>query len=193
MIAHRQGFGDLLAEGLLRVGETLGLEAKELFANEVAGVGDGATYSAREYLMNGLLYGFEPRQPIAMLHEVSRLIGMWVMNLQYAGSTPVSGDVYRGAAAKFWGHDRAWDPKKDDTIAEFNFTDPVQTVFMNTDVLVPGEGDIVLSRKGRTQDLEVFKKMRDEFYQLRGWNLETGYPTAEKLCELGPSDLNSDL
>ncbi len=107
MIAHRQGFGDLLAEGLLRAGETLGLEAKELFANEVAGVGDGATYSAREYLMNGLLYAFEPRQPIAMLHEVSRIIGMWVMNLQYPGSTPVSGDVYRMAAAKFWGHDRA--------------------------------------------------------------------------------------
>ncbi|MDA3787003.1 MAG: hypothetical protein PF503_00670 [Desulfobacula sp.] len=93
MIAYRQGFGDILAEGLLRVGETLGIEAKNLFANEVAGVGDGATYSAREYLMNGLLYAFEPRQPIAMLHEVSRIIGFWVMNLQYPGSTPVSADV----------------------------------------------------------------------------------------------------
>ena len=277
MIAYRQGFGDILAEGLLRAGETLGVEAKKLFANEVSGVGDGATYSAREYLMNGLLYAFEPRQPIAMLHEVSRIIGMWVMNLQYSGSTPVSADVYRGAAAKFWGHDRAWDlnthegkamaasriidrtyakdslglcdscwplmysnhtedkvgdstlearifnavtgkeldenellkfgeiifnqqraillregrdPKKDDTIAEFNFTDPVQTVFMNTDVLVPGEGEIVLSRKGQTLDREVFKKMREEFYLLRGWNPETGTPTAEKLHDLGLSDLS---
>jgi len=276
MIAYRQGFGDILAEGLLRAGETLGIEAKKLFANEVAGVGDGATYSAREYLMNGLLYAFEPRQPIAMLHEVSRIIGMWVMNLQYPGSTPVSADVYRAAAAKFWCHDKAWDlnthegkamaasriidrtyvkdslglcdscwplmvshhtenkvgdstlesrifnavtgkqldekallkfgetifnqqraillregwnPKKDDSVAKFNFTDPVQTVFMNTDVLVPGEGDTVLNRKGQILDRDVFKKMRNEFYQIRGWDPGTGYPGKEKLHELGLSDL----
>jgi aldehyde:ferredoxin oxidoreductase len=276
MIAYRKGFGDLLSEGLLRTGETLGEEAKNLFANEVSGVGDGATYSAREYLMNGLLYAFEPRQPIAMLHEVSRTIGMWVMNLKYPGSTPVSADVYRAAATKFWGHEKAWDlnthegkamaatriidrtyvkdslglcdscwplmfshhtddkvgdstleartfkavtgkeidgdallkfgetifnqqraillregrnPGKDDMVADFNFTDPVQSAFMNDDVLVPGEGDIVLSRKGQVLDREVFKKMRDEFYQLRGWDSETGYPGKEKLHELGLSDL----
>ena len=60
MIAYRKGLGEVLAEGLLRAGETLGMDAKRLFANEVAGVGDGATYSAREYPMNGLLYAFEP-------------------------------------------------------------------------------------------------------------------------------------
>jgi len=276
MIAYRKGFGDILAEGLLRAGETLGEEAKSLFANEISGVGDGATYSAREYLMNGLLYAFEPRQPIAMLHEVSRTIGMWVVNLKYPGATPVSADVYRAAAAKFWGHEKAWDlnthegkamaatriidrtyvkdslglcdscwplmfshhtddkvgdstleartfkavtgkeidedallkfgetifnqqraillregrnPGKDDMVADFNFTDPVQSVFMNDEVLVPGEGDIVLSRKGQVLDREVFKKMRDEFYQLRGWDPETGYPGKEKLHELGLSEL----
>jgi aldehyde:ferredoxin oxidoreductase len=82
-----------------------------------------------------------------------------------------------------------WQPNKDDTIADFNFTDPVQSVFMNADVLVPGEGDLVLSRKGQTMDREVFQKMREEFYQLRGWDPETGYPGAEKLHELGLSDL----
>ena len=280
MIAHRKGFGNLLAEGLLRAGDTMGAEAKNLFANEVSGVGDGATYSAREYLMNGLLYAFEPRQPIAMLHEVSRTIGSWVMNLQYPGSTPVSSDVYRAAAAKFWGHEKAWDlnthegkamaatriidrtyvkdslglcdscwplmfshhtddkvgdstleartfnavtgkeideeallkigetifnqqraillregwdPGKDDTVADFNFTDPVQSVFMNDEVLVPGEGDTVLSRKGQVLDREVFKEMRDAFYQLRGWNPETGYPGTEKLRELGLSDLLDEI
>jgi len=276
MIAHRQGFGDVLAEGLLRAGEILGPEATELFANEVSGVGDRANYSAREYPMNGLLYAFEPRQPIAMLHEVSRIIGMWVMNLQYPGVTPVSADVYRAAAARFWRHDKAWDlnthagkaraatcimdrtlvkdslglcdscwplmfshhtedkvgdatleartfntvtgnnldedallkfgetifnqqraillregwdPQKDDTIADFNYTDPVQTVFMNPDVLVPGEGDAVLSRKGQTLGRDAFRNMRDEFYQLRGWDPETGHPRPEKLRELGLEDL----
>jgi len=223
-----------------------------------------------------LLYAFEPRQPIAMLHEVSRTIGMWVVNLKYPGATPVSADVYRAAAAKFWGHEKAWDlnthegkamaatriidrtyvkdslglcdscwplmfshhtddkvgdstleartfkavtgkeidedallkfgetifnqqraillregrnPGRDDMVADFNFTDPVQSVFMNDEVLVPGEGDIVLSRKGQVLDREVFKKMRDEFYQLRGWDPETGYPGKEKLHELGLLEL----
>jgi aldehyde:ferredoxin oxidoreductase len=277
MIAHRQGFGDLLAEGLLRTGETLGQEAKDLFANAVSGVGDGETYSAREYLMNGLLYAFEPRQPIAMLHEISRTMGMWVMNLKYPGSTPVSADAYRKAAALFWGHDKAWDlnspegkamaatriidrtyvkdslllcdscwplifstatpdkvgdagleartfnavtgkdldekalltfgermfnqqrailiregwqPKTDDTVAEFNYTDPVQSVFMNPEVLVPGDDDAVLSRKGQTLDREVFNQMRAEFYQLRGWDPATGRQTLKKLDELMLSDLN---
>jgi aldehyde:ferredoxin oxidoreductase len=280
MIAYRQDFGDLLAEGLIRTGEVLGEEAKAIFANEVSGVGDGATYSGREYLMNGLLYAFEPRQPIAMLHEISRTIGLWVMNLQYPGSTPVTADTYRAAASIFWGHDKAWDlnshegkamaatriidrtyakdslllcdscwpmmfshqtenklgdvtlesrtftaatgkemdekglltfgerifnqqraillregwnPAMDDDVAEFNYTDPVQSVFMNPEVLVPGEGDSVLSRKGKTLGRDTFKKMRTEFYQLRGWNTETGYPTEEKLQTLGLSDLIAEL
>jgi aldehyde:ferredoxin oxidoreductase len=265
---------------LLRTGQTLGEEARAHFANEVSGVGDGATYSAREYLMNGLLYALEPRQPIAMLHEVSRIIGMWALNQQYPNSNPVTSDVYRAAAAKFWGHEKAWDlnthegkamaatkiidrtylkdslllcdscwplmvsqntedkvgdptmesrifsavtgidsdekslhqygerifnqqraillregrrPKTDDTVAEFNFTDPVQSVFMNPDVIVPGPGDEVLSRKGQTLDRDAFTVMRDEFYQLRGWDPETGLQTEETLNRIGLSDLVDDL
>jgi aldehyde:ferredoxin oxidoreductase len=279
MIAHRKGFGDLLAKGLLRAGAHLGAEAQRLFSNAVSHVGDGSTYSAREYLMNGLLYAFEPRQPIAMLHEISRSMGMWVMNLQHPGATPVTADAYRKAAAKFWGHAKAWDlntpegkamaatriidrtyvkdslllcdacwplmysahtedhvgdssleartfsavtgkaldetqlltfgerlfnqqravliregwrPKEDDTVAEFNFTDPVQTVFMNPEVLVPGEGDRVLSRKGETLDRDVFNQMRTEFYQLRGWDPATGRQTAAKLDQLKLSDLKTE-
>ena len=60
---------------------------------------------------------------------------------------------------------------------------------MNDEVLVPGEGDIVLNRKGKTLDREIFKKMRDGFYQLRGWDPESGYPGTEKLYELGLLDL----
>ena len=81
------------------------------------------------------------------------------------------------------------DAEKDDTVADFNYTDPVQTVFMNPEVLVPGEGDTVLSRKGQTLAREAFQAMRDEFYQLRGWDPETGYPRADKLQALGLEDL----
>jgi len=280
MIAQRQGFGDILAEGLLRAGEKLGDKAKAHFANEVSGVGDGATYSAREYLMNGLLYALEPRQPIAMLHEISWLTGQWVMHQANPDSSPVTSEVFRVAARKFWGHEKAWDltthsgkaaaaakiidrtyvkdslllcdsvwpimvswntpdrlgdptlesqifaaatgietdetglnqygerifnlqrgillregrrPKADDIVAEFNFTDPVESVFMNPDVIVPGPGKEVISRKDQTLDRDVFDAMRKEFYDLRGWDADSGLQKAETLKRLGLSDLAQDL
>ena len=280
MIAYRQRFGDILAEGLLRVGEKLGDRAKAHFANEVSDVGDGATYSGREYLMNGLLYALEPRQPIAMLHEISWLTGLWVINQANPGSSPVTSEVFRAAATKFWGHEKAWDltthegkaraavnimdrtyvkdslllcdsswpimvswntqdhvgdpglesrifsavtgietdetglsqygkrifnlqrgvllregrrPKTDDVLAEFNFSDPVETVFMNPDVIVPGLGEEVISRKGQTLDRDVFETMRKEFYALRGWDSSSGLQKAETLEHLGLSDLAQDL
>ena len=276
MIARRQGFGDILADGLLRAGEKLGEEARAHFSSEVSGVGDGASYSAREYLVNGLLYALEPRQPIAMLHEVSWLTGLWVMNQADPKSSPVTSEVFRAAATKFWGSEKAWDlnthegkamaaariidrtyvkdslllcdsvwplmvswntpdnlgdptlesrtfsavtgietdeaglhqfgerifnlqrsillregwrSKVDDVPEEFNFVDPVETVFMNPEVIVPGPGEEVISRKGQTLDREVFEEMRKKFYQLRGWNSETGLQKAETLERLGLSEL----
>jgi aldehyde:ferredoxin oxidoreductase len=280
MIARRKGIGDLLAEGLLRAGEKLGDRAKAHFSNEVSGVGDGATYSAREYLMNGLLYTFEPRQPIAMLHEISWITGLWVMHQADPKSSPVTSEVFRAAATKFWGHEKAWDlnthegkaaaaikimdrtyvkdslllcdscwpmmvswntldrvgdsdlesrmfsavtgidtdeaglnrfgervfnlqrgillregrrAKQDDVLREFNYTDPVETVFMNPDVMVPGPGEEVSSRKGQTLDRKVFDTMRTEFYELRGWDAETGLQKPETLEGLGLSDLVEEL
>ena len=280
MIAHRNGFGRILAEGLLRAGEQLGGKAKALFSNEVSAVGDGASYSAREYLMNGLLYAFEPRQPIAMLHEIGRLVGLWVMNHFNPESSPVTSEVFRAVAKKFWGSSKAWDletyegkamaaakiidrtivkdslllcdsnwplmvswntpdhtgdpelesriftavtgietdetrlneygerifnlqravllregwrPKEDDVLEEFNFTDPVETVIMNPDVIVPGPGQKVISRKGQILDRKVFEEMRKEFYDLRGWNAESGLQKAQSLERIGLSDLVQDL
>jgi aldehyde:ferredoxin oxidoreductase len=280
MIAHREGFGDTLAEGLLRAGDILGEQGKAHFTNEVSGVGDGATYSAREYLMNGLLYALEPRQPIAMLHEVSWLTGQWVMHQADSNSSPVSSEVFRAAATQFWGDENAWDlnthagkamaatqiidrtyvkdslllcdsvwpimvswntpdhlgdpelesrtfsavtgietdrselsrygerifnlqrgillregrrAKDDDVPAEFNFTDPVETVFMNPEVIVPGPGKEVISRKGQTLDRGVFEEMRKAFYELRDWDTESGLQKAETLDRLGLSDMANDL
>lgn len=271
MIAFREGFGDTLAQGLLRAGEILGDAATACFAPEVSGVGDGATYSAREYLMNGLLYAFQPRQPIAALHEVSRLTGLWGMNKANPAASPVSNEVFRKAAALFWGHEHAWDltthegkahaavrildrtmvkdslmlcdscwplmvsrhtpdrvgdpqleaqiftavtgidmdeeglrtfgerifnlertilireghrPLADDDVAPFNYTTPVQTVFMNPEVLIPGPGDQVLSRKGCVLKKEEFEAMRRQFYELRGWNPDTGEQLPETIKRL---------
>jgi aldehyde:ferredoxin oxidoreductase len=280
MIARREGFGDILAEGLLRAGDALGEEATRHFGNEVDGVGDGATYSAREYPMNGLLYAFEPRQPIAMLHEVSRLVGFWVMHQGNPTSSPVDNDVFRAAATRFWGHDAAWDltrhegkalaavnimdrtlvkdslmlcdsawpmmvswntvdrlgdptlesqifsavtgidtdeaglkaygerifnlqraillregrrPRTDDVLKPFNYTEPVQSVFMNPEVIVPGPDDSVISKKGATLSPDAFEAMRDEFYALRGWDVPSGCQRRTTLEDQGLGDLVEEL
>jgi aldehyde:ferredoxin oxidoreductase len=38
--------------------------------------------------------------------------------------------------------------------------------------------------KGEVLDREKFEQMKDEYYQIRGWNKETGVPTRDKLMEL---------
>ncbi|MCP4753280.1 MAG: hypothetical protein GY866_20510 [Proteobacteria bacterium] len=280
MIARREGFGEVLAEGLLRAGEHLGQEAKSHFSNAVSAVGDGSSYSPREYIVNGLLYALEPRQPIAALHETSRIVGQWVMNQGNPESSPVTSDVLRAAAEKFWGSDRAWDltthqgkamaatrildrtyvkdslllcdsswplmvswntedkvgdpalearvfsavtgletdeaelrlygerifnlqravllregwqPKGDDLPADFNFNDPVETVFMNPGVMVPGPGQEAICLKGNILDKKAYHEMRDEFYRLRGWDTETGFQKTETLDRLDLSDVAEAL
>jgi aldehyde:ferredoxin oxidoreductase len=86
-----------------------------------------------------------------------------------------------------------WIPKESDIPADFNFTDPVETVFMNPDVIVPGPGEEVISLKGKTLDRNAFEEMRREFYHLRGWDPETGLQKAETLERLQLSDLTQEL
>jgi len=110
MIAHREeGLGDILAEGLLRAGERLGDDAVAHFADDVSGVGLGASYSPREYIINALLYAMDPRQPIAMLHEVSFMIARWLLHGIKPELSITTSAVFRAAATKFWGSDKAWD------------------------------------------------------------------------------------
>ncbi len=109
MIAERQGMGDVLAEGVLRAGEKLGPETKALFTDNMAGVGLTGAYAAREYITNALLYAMEPRQPIAMLHEVTYMIARWLLHLIRPELSPTTAEVFRKAATLFWGSDKAWD------------------------------------------------------------------------------------
>ena len=88
--------------------------------------------------------------------------------------------------------------RKDDTLGEFNFTEPVETsegVFgmFNPDLELPGAGGEIFSRKGQIVDRQEFERMKDEYYQLRGWDVESGFQTKEKLQKLGLSFLWGEL
>jgi aldehyde:ferredoxin oxidoreductase len=109
MISQRIGFGDVLAEGLLRVNERLGEGARAHFNEHMTGIGMGGYYSPREYIPHALIYALEPRQPIAQLHEVSYLIARWLLHRIRPDLSPTTDEVFRAAAVKFWGHEKAWD------------------------------------------------------------------------------------
>jgi aldehyde:ferredoxin oxidoreductase len=48
-------------------------------------------------------------------------------------------------------------------------------------------------QKGIKLDKTKFEKMKDEYYQLRGWDVTTGVPTRAKLEELGLKDIADNL
>ncbi|MCU0822644.1 MAG: hypothetical protein MUC95_09280 [Spirochaetes bacterium] len=283
MIARRQGFGDILAEGILRAAEKLGDRAKSLIPDNVdgaSGIGIGTGYAPREYVVNTLLYAFEPRQPLAMLHEVSFLIAHWLLHMIRPELSPTTARVFRDAAVKFWGHEKAWDmtsyegkaaasvkiqdrsyvkdslvlcdyvwpimdsfntpdnvgdpalesrifsavtgidkneselnlfgerifnlqravllregwkPEKNDSPAEFNFIKPlandIDNPTVNPNHFVPGPDEDPVCLKGNVLDREKFEVMRKEFYQLRGWDVETGLQKKTALERMGLSDV----
>jgi len=83
--------------------------------------------------------------------------------------------------------------REGDTIPETDYTVPLRSEFGNPDGLVPGKGGEVISRKGVVVDREKFEKVKDDYYQLRGWDKKTGLQTKRKLDELGLSDIAEEL
>ena len=84
-------------------------------------------------------------------------------------------------------------PEKDDFPAEFNFTTPVKEIYLNPDVIVPGRGEKVISRKGQTLDRKTYDRMLKEFYKIRGWDPESGLQRGDLLGPQRLSDLARDL
>ncbi len=88
--------------------------------------------------------------------------------------------------------------RKDDTIGEFNFTEPKETEegmigLFNPDLEFPGAGDEIITRKGKTMDRNEFERMKDEYYTLRGWDVAAGLQKKEELNKLGLGFVCSEL
>lgn len=108
-IALRQGFGDVLAQGLPRAAEAVGKQAVEQLAGEVTKAGEKISYSPQAFITTGLLYALEPRQPIQQLHELMRTSLMWVPWAEGKPQANFSSDIFRAVAKRFWGSERAAD------------------------------------------------------------------------------------
>jgi aldehyde:ferredoxin oxidoreductase len=88
--------------------------------------------------------------------------------------------------------------RKDDIIGEFNFTEPIEQEegmigLFNPDLEMPGPGDTIITRKGATMDRAEFERMKDEYYDLREWDVATGLQKRKLLEDLGLSCVCREL
>ncbi len=79
--------------------------------------------------------------------------------------------------------------RADDTLPEFMFVERVEMIadvfgMYNPELYLPGAGDEVVSRKGKAVDREGFARMMDEYYALRGWDVQSGIPEKDTLGQL---------
>ena len=58
---------------------------------------------------------------------------------------------------------------------------------------MPGEKGAVIYREGMVVDREKFEKMKDEYYQLRGWDSKTGYVKKDTLQKLDLKDIEKHI
>jgi len=58
---------------------------------------------------------------------------------------------------------------------------------------VPGRNGEAISRIGATVDRQGFEQMKDEYYKIRGWDVDTGFQTRETLEGLGLKDAANDI
>ncbi|MEJ2245494.1 MAG: aldehyde ferredoxin oxidoreductase C-terminal domain-containing protein [Acidobacteriota bacterium] len=108
-IAFREGFGDLLAEGMVRIRNRVKTEAAALFPNSVAPIGSMDGVPPRVYITHALIYPFEPRMHPIGVHEIDYLAIPWNVHMQDPSSPGLKPEHYLEIARKWWGSEEAAD------------------------------------------------------------------------------------
>jgi aldehyde:ferredoxin oxidoreductase len=108
-IALREGFGDLLAQGVEKAADAIGRGAKDKIGDLLHKAHQVDQYGGRTYIVNGLMYATEVRMPIQHLHKTSIPVMQWLGWVQRLEGAYVSGDVIRGIASRFYGGESAGD------------------------------------------------------------------------------------
>ncbi|HSW57041.1 MAG TPA: aldehyde ferredoxin oxidoreductase N-terminal domain-containing protein [Dehalococcoidales bacterium] len=90
---------------------------------------------------------------------------------------------------------QGWQGRRDDIVLDYYHTRPLADgeVFINPDALMPGPGGTIISRVGSVLEKDKFEELKNEYYRLRGWDVQSGYPTVARLRELGLDDVAADL
>jgi len=111
IIINRKGLGDLLAEGTIRAGKQIGDSCTGIIESFLTPNGrDANFYNPRFFLTNSVFYATETTSIINQLHEICMPMMKWVMWYATNGAmSPVSTEVMRKVAKKFWGSENAVD------------------------------------------------------------------------------------
>jgi len=285
-ISSREGFGNILAEGIMRAADTIGKDAQEVAIDHFTQTGRGIAYGPKVFSPSALIYATEPRPPTTELHEICGPLTKWALWYTTQGTySYISTDVMRKIAKRFWGSeeaadfstyagkpmaaikiqnrqyakeslilcDFAWpiyddassedhvgDPslesqlfsavtgkeidetelnhigekifnlyraillrdgrkgREDDFLPESQFIEreePIYDVFgmFNPDLFLPGSDNEIISRKGKALEKDKFEQMKDEYYELRGWDVSTGLLKKEKIKALQLSEIIDPL
>jgi len=110
-VSLREGFGDLLAQGIDRAAEALGPEAKEQIKNTayLGHTGYNVFYGPRLLITPGILYAMEPRTPISQILQMMNLISKWLCWYKRIEGTGLPTASVRAIAKRFWGSELAAD------------------------------------------------------------------------------------
>jgi len=108
-IAYREGFGDLLAQGIEKAADRIGRGANDKIGDLIHKAQQPDQYGPRTYPVNGLLYATEVRMPIQQLHKVCIPVLEWLGWAQGSKEAYVSSTVIRDMAARFFGSEMAAD------------------------------------------------------------------------------------
>ena len=108
-IAYREGFGDTLAEGMVRAREKVNPRARAMFSQLFAPIGVLDLSPPRAIVAHALLYPMEPRVHQPLIHDMTNVIRAWTANRLEPGRTPVTSKVVRDVARVFWGSEAAAD------------------------------------------------------------------------------------
>ena len=78
---------------------------------------------------------------------------------------------------------------------DYYFTQPLQKgeLFCDPECIVPGKNGEIVSKEGAVIDRQEFETLKDEYYGLRGWDIETGLPKATTLKNFDMADIAEDL
>ena len=83
--------------------------------------------------------------------------------------------------------------REDDRLPDEWHTTPLKKGVTNIECLVPGKDGEAISRIGAVVPREDFERMKNEYYQIRQWDVATGLQTRESLEKLGLQDIAQEL
>jgi aldehyde:ferredoxin oxidoreductase len=108
-ISQREGFGEILAQGVRRAAELVGMETTRFITDYTSKDDRPMLYCPRMYIVAALLYALEPRIPIQQLHEMGFVLRDWLQWVNKAEGAYLSSDVFLEISVKFWGSELAVD------------------------------------------------------------------------------------